>query len=311
METIEKNPRSPDMAIIACIVVATSYVAMLYTPYNRTTLFLRRNSPQLIKRRLVSAILLTLFWVSLTPIYLTFISKSASSIIQAVSLFGIIPGLKYTHDGYRFGISNLISYINDTSHCGLLIMVLLIGPIINEAFFETDFRGQRHSIVESVISELKTVMGLRNLVVAPITEEIIYRCVILSLLIPLNNVNADVLIFLTPLFFGVAHLHHGYELYKEGSIPVLQIIMVIGFQLLYTTLFGALEAFLFLRTGNALGICFVHACCNYFGFPSINIESDRKWWKYAYWMLLVVGVVGFKILLFPITESINSPIKWH
>ena len=125
-------------------------------------------------------------------------------------------------------------------------MVLLIGPIINEAFFETDFRGQKHSIVESVISELKTVMGLRNLVVAPITEEIIYRCVILSLLIPLNNVNADVLIFLTPLFFGVAHLHHGYELYKEGLIPVLQIIMVIGFQLLYTTLFGALEAFLFL-----------------------------------------------------------------
>lgn len=47
----------------------------------------------------------------------------------------------------------------------------------------------------------------------------------------------------------VAHLHHFMDHIRSGR-PVKDAVLIVGFQLLYTTLFGAYATFLFMRTGG-------------------------------------------------------------
>jgi prenyl protein peptidase len=57
---------------------------------------------------------------------------------------------------------------------------------------------------------------------------------------------------ISPLFFGVAHLHHAYNFIFYDRVPVLKAFLQVGFQFLYTTIFGWYGSWMFLRsnTGN-------------------------------------------------------------
>ena len=74
--------------------------------------------------------------------------------------------------------------------------------------------------------------------------------------------------FVTPLYFGLAHLHHLYEFrisHPETHFLVGLARSIVQFG--YTTLFGWFAAFLFLRTGNFWTCVVVHAFCNWQGLP--------------------------------------------
>lgn len=61
------------------------------------------------------------------------------------------------------------------------------------------------------------------------------------------------MIFGTPLWFGVAHVHHAWETYKSRgrTSSALRFAMLqSSVQFTYTTLFGWYANFLFLRTGE-------------------------------------------------------------
>lgn len=101
----------------------------------------------------------------------------------------------------------------------------------------------------------------------PVTEEVLFRAASVPLLLLAKTSNTTI-IFLTPVIFGLAHVHHFYE-YRitHPHDPVLGAILRSLLQFSYTTLFGGYATFLYLRTGSLLAVIFVHAFCNWMGFP--------------------------------------------
>ena len=148
-------------------------------------------------------------------------------------------------------------------------------------------------------------------------------------------------IFLTPIIFGLAHVHHFYEFrLTHPRVPAAAALLRSVFQLGYTTLFGAYATFLFLRTGSLLAVCAVHAFCNCMGLPQVwgrveplpvlaggDVGEDEGdgghrdgrgggggngggrpsiLWTVAYYVLLVAGAVLWYRNLWVLSESGNA-----
>lgn len=86
--------------------------------------------------------------------------------------------------------------------------------------------------------------------------------------------------FVSPLIFGLAHLHHLHECiiarqrpgtsYLQAALTPSIIIPGLVQALVmftYTSLFGFFEAFLYLRTGNVWACIAAHSFCNAMGLP--------------------------------------------
>jgi prenyl protein peptidase len=94
------------------------------------------------------------------------------------------------------------------------------------------------------------------------------------------------LIFATPLFFGLCHLHHGWGMVQwygwSWRIPVLCCV-----QFLYTTVFGWYATWVFLATGSTAAAVLVHSLCNWMGLPAFGQMSR------AHGLACVAGVAAF------------------
>lgn len=154
------------------------------------------------------------------------------------------------------------------------------------------------------------------------------------MIIPLHvlaHFSGKQIIFLTPLYFGIAHIHHLYEFrLTHPQTPLLLAVLRSLFQFTYTSLFGFFAAFVFLRTGNVYSAILAHTFCNWMGLPRLygrvgveagepigppvagnknddddapRYQSKGIMWTATYYMLLVAGAVGFYWQLFPLTES--------
>lgn len=128
--------------------------------------------------------------------------------------------------------------------------------------------------VKSWVSNYSNLLGLRNFVIGPATEEIIWRSSILSVY-HYAGTGRKWLIFGTPLWFGIAHLHHAWETYRtrkanpsQSASALRFAVLQTSFQFTYTTLFGWYANFLFLRTGSILPPLLSHVFCNIMGFPN-------------------------------------------
>lgn len=64
------------------------------------------------------------------------------------------------------------------------------------------------------IDSVQNILWLRNHIMAPLSEEFTFRACMMPLL--LQSFSPKTAIFLTPLFFGVAHLHHNVERVRSG-----------------------------------------------------------------------------------------------
>ena len=171
---------------------------------------------------------------------------------------------------------------------------------------------------------------LRNLLIAPASEEVIFRACIIAPLLTSHNDN-DVHLKLTttevcwiaPLFFGVAHLHHFHEQYRRLSLlkrtkqNILRLIVGVLFQFTYTTLFGAYASHLFIRTGSLLSVIFVHIFCNYMGLPEVSFASPTSGlhcYRWMLWCAYLIGIVlfikGFEsTFLFPEKSVLSSLLR--
>jgi prenyl protein peptidase len=171
-----------------------------------------------------------------------------------------------------------------------------------------------------------------------LTEELIWR----SLIIPLHllaKISPKTIVFATPLYFGIAHIHHYYEFrLTHPHTPALPAVLRSVFQFTYTSLFGFFAAFVFLRNRNLLALILAHSFCNWMGLPRFwgrvgaeaghavqkgrvgrkqdggisregAIVADTQEsglgvvWTIAYYVLLVAGALGFYLQLFPLTKS--------
>jgi len=113
-------------------------------------------------------------------------------------------------------------------------------------------------------------------------------------------------IFLCPLFFSLAHVHHAYEIRR---LELKLIIIVTLSQILITMIFGTYSSFLFLRTGHMISPLLCHIFCNYMGPPIIPSDHPKK---YLIAIMHVIGLGAFFGVLFPLTDpSIFSSIYYN
>ncbi|CAG0897442.1 unnamed protein product [Darwinula stevensoni] len=227
--------------IVGGTVLSGLYVGSLYVWRGSWN----RNDPRIIRRRFFSVLVI----MTLAPVYLWVICSPANLLEL------------WTYMGLRG------DHIAEALVLPLLLLVLFyLGPLV------VCFRYHTKDYLLNECAHNGWIFA-RNYIVSPFSEEFVYRACLVPLLKDCFTMNQ--LIFVTPLFFGISHLHHMYELVQEG-VPVLRASIVTLFQMGYTCIFGAYCTFLFLRTGH-LASCFVsHAFCNLMGLPDVSLVLHQE-----------------------------------
>jgi len=164
------------------------------------------------------------------------------------------------------------------------VATLLAGPLVQAAAGRTplEFAG--------LDSEEDRWVTARNLVVAPVSEELVFRGAVVALLAS-SGASRAALVWGSPLFFGVAHVHHLYGSLRAG-VPLAPALARTAFQAAYTTLFGSLEVELMLRARSVWGAAAVHALCNLVGFPRFDLLLHTRARDPASVLVLAAYVAG-------------------
>lgn len=268
------------MSVVSCLLLACSYVGSLYVWRSD----LPRDHPTVIKRRFTSVLIVS----GLSPLFV-WAWREFTGVRTGPSLLALM--------GMRF--EGLIPAIILPL---LLTMVLFLGPLMQLAM------DCPWSLMDGIrvafdpwfwMLCFSDMRWLRNQVVAPLTEELVFRACMLPMLVPCAG--PFTAIFTCPLFFGVAHFHHVIELlrFRQGTLSGIFLSAV--FQFSYTAVFGAYTAFIFIRTGHLMGPVLCHSFCNYMGFPAISTALEHPH-RITVLSSYLLGVVLFLIFLFPFTD---------
>ncbi|KAL2863005.1 CAAX prenyl protease RCE1 [Aspergillus lucknowensis] len=312
-EQDDKPALSAQAAAILSICLTLIYVLPFYvSPATRPSATLSRDAPSVIRAR-IRAVTTSCIICTLTVLWII-VAKDDSSIFDALKLMGWWP-----------------LSLTDVFRSLALTAVLFTGPLFESGVAEGEwrewFRGAR------VSETLGGWIGWRNYVVGPVTEEIMFRSAIVPIHL-LAKVDPARIVFIAPLYFGIAHVHHFYEFrLTHADTPILAAVFRAVFQFGYTTVFGWYATFVYLRTGSLLAVVLIHTFCNWRGLPRLwgrveavvpvrptlnrgKEDSDRSivytygelgiGWSIAYYFLLVVGAIGFYYGLWPLTESLHA-----
>ncbi|KAL7415926.1 hypothetical protein BDY24DRAFT_406116 [Mrakia frigida] len=171
----------------------------------------------------------------------------------------------------------------------LLAPLLFAGPIYSDWILD-------QPSVQSMWKALWNWQGIRNWVVAPLTEEIVFRsCMIACAQLAGASVRHQ--IFITPLWFGLAHVHHAYDVFASNGKTKQAFktaFFTCLFQFTYTTLFGWFAAHLFVKTGTLAPSLTAHVFCNIFGLPQPFAAMERHPTKKAdIFVMYLLGIGGF------------------
>ncbi|GMH38266.1 hypothetical protein BSKO_06150 [Bryopsis sp. KO-2023] len=162
---------------------------------------------------------------------------------------------------------------------------------------------EKHNPFSQAARWKRSVM-LRNLVIAPITEEWVFRASMVPLFLA-EGWSPPAIVLLCPLLFGISHVHHISELIKVHRWSTIRAVKEIAFQIAYTTLFGAFATSLFLSTSNIAPCMVVHTVCNAIGIPIHQMMPHTHHPKL--WISLsVLGVVIFFLL----TKKLLDPMLY-
>lgn len=176
-----------------------------------------------------------------------------------------------------------------------LFMTLFLGPlylmVLEDGF--NDFHPRKWKYY---LSDLRY---WRNYLVAPFSEELVFRGCMLPLLLPTFGAHSSII--LAPSFFGIAHIHHAWEKYFKSRYPLGSVVLGTLFQAFYTTLFGGLSSWLFLRTGHLTSAVVSHAFCNMMGFPDFETALHHEY-RISISVTFILGLIMFILFANPMTE---------
>ncbi|KAJ4985974.1 prenyl proteinase rce1 [Stagonosporopsis vannaccii] len=313
-DRVKGVPKAPTVSPTAAALLSTAFVIIYVLPFylssaTRPSPTLTRDAPSSIRARTRAVTFSTITCTIITALYLYQHDVSAYKLLH---LFGVWP----------------ISVL-DIVRGMLLVCILFAGPLFENGIVDGEWKDWIK--FRGVHETLSSWIGYRNFVVGPVSEEIVWR----SLMVPLHllaHFTEKQIVFLTPLYFGIAHVHHLYEFHiTHPEVPMLMASLRSLFQFTYTSLFGFFATFLYLRTGNVYTCILAHTFCNWMGLPrfygrvgaeagvpigppdvdkksygSKNTTSCQRKsvaWTVAYYVILVAGAAGFYYQLFPLTES--------
>ncbi|KAJ2868970.1 CAAX prenyl protease [Coemansia erecta] len=188
--------------------------------------------------------------------------------------------------------------------CGSLVVglvltaVLYTGPLVLD-YLDGSFTWAAVSRFASELRTLRTKQ--RDFIVGPLTEELVFRASIVPLWLA-AGVSPVMCIFVSPVLFGLAHLHQGYRLLSEGA-SLAQAAASTAVQLAYTTLFGWFAVAVFIRSHSVVAPVVAHVFCNFQGLPDLGrINEFQGLGRYAIWAAFVLGLFGFALLFEPMTR---------
>ncbi|KAJ0028409.1 hypothetical protein Pint_35944 [Pistacia integerrima] len=237
---------SKTVAVIGCIFMTLLYVAILYAP----TLILRLPPPSSLKnfliRRFICAAIASILSLLFSALILPVRSGEASDIFS-------VYGIRADH---IWQVVVFPLFLTSLMYAGSLVLKCLL--LVNS--WKTDFDNggeflfdRIKSITQTFLSYLLSIasnlLAWRNYVVAPLTEELVFRACMIPLLL-CGGFKIYTVIFICPIFFSLAHLNHLMEIYRSQNYSLLKASMAVGLQLGYTVVFGWYASFLFVRTGK-------------------------------------------------------------
>lgn len=273
-------------ALGVCTLLGVAYVASLYIWKNKDS----RNHPSTIKRRFLSVLLMAF----LSPCFVLFATQPES--------FRNEPPLAFL---LGFRLEGLFSALLLPL---ALTAVLFAGPIV---LAHLDGIHSHYLKLCYWTNNLGNLLWLRNHLVAPFSEEFTFRACMLPILVPCLGVRTT--IFVCPLFFGIAHLHHMIERLETNS-NLSHVLLQSIFQFIYTTLFGIYSTFLFLRTGHFASSFIVHSFCNHMGFPDFSeVLNYPQPMRFILSAIFVAGLVLWILLLDVFTQPhiYHNHIYWN
>ena len=222
---------------------------------------------------------------------------TASPVPEAVARAGVTPPASLVG---ALGIApRPMAAATSTAASLGLAAALFLGPLTHLAI---DGRLRRR-FVDAL--RLDTTLKLRDYAVAPLSEEFAFRACVATSLAWSGSCTVASVVFLSPMCFGAAHLHHFRELRRRG-LGLVGALAAIGAQFAYTTAFGWFATFTFLRTGHLCGPVFAHSFCNVMGLPDLRgalAHRRRSVICGAY----VVGIAAFIAGLWPATDPRLHP----
>lgn len=270
-------------SIVACIFLTFSYVLSLYVWRSN----LSRDHPSTIKRRFFSVSIMML----LTPLFIQFFFTQET----------LSKGDLFTQLGLRW--SGIIPAIFGPL---FLTAVLFMGPLTIQVY-----SGVWKLYAEPLywFSSWRDLVWIRNHVMAPLSEEWVFRACMTPLLLQcLEPITA---VFVGPLLFGIAHFHHMVEQIKTG-VAFKTALLVSTFQFTYTSLFGAYSAYLYIRTGHFVAPLVVHMFCNHMGFPDFSeIWEFPPLQRVVIACCFILGLVLWCLLLVPMTSPVIYDNRLH
>lgn len=149
-------------------------------------------------------------------------------------------------------------------------------------------------------------MRLRDVVIAPVAEEVAFRACIASALAT-TGMSTVKISWVAPLFFGVAHLHHALLRIKQKQ-KISMVLLQSVFQFAYTTLFGSYATFAFLKTNDLVAVSLSHSFCNIMGLPDLAfVRSSSSVHKYRN-VLWAAHVAGVGVFVYGLKSSLVFPL---
>ncbi|KAK8938926.1 CAAX prenyl protease 2 [Platanthera zijinensis] len=304
--SIEGSPLSRSVALIACVVMALGYVLVLYVPTFVLRLPPSTSLESFLIRRFTCALVFSAV-SALASAYLLGIGR-----FRDVSVMLSVYGIRKDHMWQALVFPLLLSSLLYTGSLVSKLLFLLHGwrGRAGNSFFDQDlchiFVAAARISLEHALDCVHNMVAWRNYVVAPFTEELVFRACMIPLLL-CSGFHTQSIIFFGPIFFSLAHLHHCMELYYQQRYSFLKALSVVGLQLGYTVVFGWYATFLFIRTGNIISAIIAHIFCNAVGLPIVFSPRTRGLATIAF----IVGLASFSWFLFPASNPIlyNSSLE--
>ncbi|EEB05705.1 CAA Xprenyl protease [Schizosaccharomyces japonicus yFS275] len=240
-------------------VQASIYVASLYIfPAGRPSPTFDRNATKTVAARCCSVIIASVASTCLAHFVLT--------------------------DSNNYWKVNLIDISKAIFHA----MIFFLGPLYEVIVVQQGYRTWKHDLTNMI----KEPTEWRNLVLGPLSEEVTFRRGIVPACVSSGWSNTRT-IFLAPVLFGLAHVHHMYEFLLQYPKAYVVAIVRSFIQFSYTSVFGWYVTYLFLQTKSIWPPFLVHAFSNYMGLPRFFGYLPLKKQTVYYYTLLVSGVVAF------------------
>lgn len=171
----------------------------------------------------------------------------------------------------------------------IITATIFLGPIVDDLLSRRSwiqFNRSTPSTIWRSRPNFWTIM--RNWLIGPLIEEIVFRCINCTLLS--NDFPTHYNIIISGLLFGAAHFHP--QIMQHVFLDMERQLLIDSLiQFLYTSAFGMYVASIFMKTRSLWPAAAVHIFCNAMGLPSGDIIRTN-WLKFvttsgvAAWLLL-------------------------